>query len=299
MRVHELAKQLSSELGKTIASSELLVMLSKKKEGLKPQSSIDEDLIQYVRGKYIKKDSTADTAKNPTVAKKAPVKQAEPEKKAPAKKPVEPEKKPAVKVAEDNKKNSSPKKEEAPKKQDTKKVAPKVEQKSEKNEQKPDKVEKKPEKNQEKKPENRQKPEKDRPQQNSNRNQNNRNQNNKNMKGKGQPEMKKPEPKKVEPVEPVIKSVQLPESLTVSELASKIKVPVAQLIKKMFMAGKMYNVNSELDFDTAADIALEYNYIAEEEEKVDVIEELLKEGEEDESSMTPRPPVVCVMGHVE
>ena len=91
----------------------------------------------------------------------------------------------------------------------------------------------------------------------------------------------------------------LPESLTVSELASKIKVPVAQLIKKMFMAGKMYNVNSELDFDTAADIALEYNYISEPEEKVDVIEEILREDEEDESTMTPRPPVVCVMGHVD
>ena len=49
MRVHELAKQLSNELGKTIASSEILVKLSKKKEGLKPQSSISEDLIQYIR----------------------------------------------------------------------------------------------------------------------------------------------------------------------------------------------------------------------------------------------------------
>ena len=65
------------------------------------------------------------------------------------------------------------------------------------------------------------------------------------------------------------------------------------------MAGKMYNVNTELDFETAGEIALEYNYIAEEEEKIDVIEELLREDEEDESEMTPRPPVVCVMGHVD
>ena len=91
----------------------------------------------------------------------------------------------------------------------------------------------------------------------------------------------------------------LPEVLTVGELADKIKVPVAQLIKKLFMAGKMLNVNSELDFDAAGDIALEYNYIAELEEQVDVIEELLKEDEEDEALMTPRPPVVCVMGHVD
>ncbi len=111
---------------------------------------------------------------------------------------------------------------------------------------------------------------------------------------------KKQEPKKEQkPVEPVIKTIQLPEVITVGELAQKIKVPVAQLIKKMFMAGKMYNVNSDLSFDEAAEIALEYNFISEEEEKIDVIEELLKEGEEDESTMTARPPVVCVMGHVD
>ena len=53
MRVHELAKQLSSELGKTIASSEIIVKLNKKKEGLKPQSSVSEELIEYVRSLYI------------------------------------------------------------------------------------------------------------------------------------------------------------------------------------------------------------------------------------------------------
>src|SRR5699024_11019414 len=49
----------------------------------------------------------------------------------------------------------------------------------------------------------------------------------------------------------------------------------------------------------AAEIALEYNCIAEEEVKVDVIEELLKEEEDDESTLVGRPPVVCVMGHVD
>ena len=128
---------------------------------------------------------------------------------------------------------------------------------------------------------------------NNNRFNNNNNRNNNNNKNH------QPAPKKQEPVEPVIKTIKLPEVLTVGELASKIKVPVAQLIKKMFMAGKMYNVNSDLPFDEAADIALEYNFIAEEEEKVDVIEELLREEEEDEADMTSRPPVVCVMGHVD
>ncbi len=52
-------------------------------------------------------------------------------------------------------------------------------------------------------------------------------------------------------------------------------------------------------FEKAQEIALDYNIIAEPEEKVDVIEELLKEDEEDEEDMVPRPPVVCVMGHVD
>ncbi len=102
-----------------------------------------------------------------------------------------------------------------------------------------------------------------------------------------------------EPEEPVIRTIELPEVLTVQELADKLKTPVSQLIKKLFMAGEMVTVNTDLEFDRAAEIALEYNCIAEEEVKVDVIEEMLKEEEEDESLMSERPPVVCVMGHVD
>lgn len=110
----------------------------------------------------------------------------------------------------------------------------------------------------------------------------------------------KPEPKP-EPKEPedTIKTMAFPPLMTIKELADKIGLPVNQLIKKLFLAGKMVNVNSDIEYEEAAEIALEYNIIAEEEEQIDVIEELLKEEEEDEALMTSRPPVVCVMGHVD
>ena len=118
---------------------------------------------------------------------------------------------------------------------------------------------------------------------------------------KGTKSVKRPvtKQKPKEPEEPVIRTIELPEVLTVQELADKVKTPVSQLIKKLFLAGEMVTVNTDLDFEKAAEIALEYNCIAEEEVKVDVIEEMLKEEEEDESLMSERPPVVCVMGHVD
>ena len=116
---------------------------------------------------------------------------------------------------------------------------------------------------------------------------------------KGTKPVKKPaqKPVKKEPEEPVIRTIELPaEGLTVQELADKLKIPATQLVKKLFLAGEMVTVNSDLDYSKAEEIALEYNCIAEEEVKVDIIEEMLKEEEEDESLMTERPPVVCVMG---
>ena len=65
------------------------------------------------------------------------------------------------------------------------------------------------------------------------------------------------------------------------------------------MQGKVATVNQEIDYETAEEIALEFDVLCEKEEVVDVIEELLKEEEEDEKKMKKRPPVVCVMGHVD
>ena len=104
-----------------------------------------------------------------------------------------------------------------------------------------------------------------------------------------------PKPKE----EDTIRSVSLPERMTIKELADKMKVQASEIIKKLFMKGQMVTVNQEIDYDSAEEIALEFNCIAEPEEKVDVIAELLKEDEEREEDLVPRPPVVCVMGHVD
>lgn len=303
MTVNQFAKKLSEELGKEIHYKLVVEALADKKPGLKHNNSIDEELMAIAKDKIVKGQKAETPKSEPKAAPKKEAKKEEASKAAPKKEA----------------KKAEPKKEE-PKKEEPK-AAPKNEAKKDN---KPDNNKKQDKKPQPKNGNNNNQNNNQKNNQNNNQNngnqkgndagkkvtkffnqpnnkkknnQNNNQNNNNNRNGKNQPQ---PEaPKKQEPVEPVIKTIQLPETLTVSELASKIKVPVAQLIKKMFMAGKMYNVNSELDFDTAADIALEYNYISEPEEKVDVIEELLREDEEDEALMTSRPPVVCVMGHVD
>ena len=315
MRVHEFAKQLTAELGKEVKSSQIIDILSGKKEGLKAQSSIDDAMMKFVRESL--------GGNKPVEAKKE-----EPKKAGPMK--------------EEGKK-------EAPK-QENKKVQPKPNNNSNSGNQNNQNKKNNNNNNNQNRNNNQGKNNNNNGnnqgrnnnnKQNNNGNNQGKNNNNKSANGNNQNGAKQesrgtnfrnavsnnrntrnnnnnnnrfnnnnnrnnnnnknhqPAPKKQEPVEPVIKTIKLPEVLTVGELASKIKVPVAQLIKKMFMAGKMYNVNSDLPFDEAADIALEYNFIAEEEEKVDVIEELLREEEEDEADMTSRPPVVCVMGHVD
>ena len=109
----------------------------------------------------------------------------------------------------------------------------------------------------------------------------------------------KPEKKPEEAVEEQIKVITIPDTLTIKELADKMKLQPSVIIKKLFLKGQIMTVNSEITFEDAENIAIEYEIICEKEEKVDVIEELLKEDEEEEGKLKSRPPVICVMGHVD
>ena len=315
MRVHEFAKQLTAELGKEVKSSQIIDILSGKKEGLKAQSSIDDAMMKFVRESLGGNKPVEAKKEEP---KKAGPKKEEGKKEAPKQENKKVQPKPnnysnSCNQNNQNKKNNNNNNNQNRNNNQGKNNNNNGNNQGRNNNNKQNNNGNNQGKNNNNKPANgnnqngakqesrgtnfRNAVSNNRNTRNNNNNNNrfnnNNNRNNNNNKNH------QPAPKKQEPVEPVIKTIKLPEVLTVGELASKIKVPVAQLIKKMFMAGKMYNVNSDLPFDEAADIALEYNFIAEEEEKVDVIEELLREEEEDEADMTSRPPVVCVMGHVD
>ncbi|MDE5940088.1 MAG: translation initiation factor IF-2 [Lachnospiraceae bacterium] len=109
----------------------------------------------------------------------------------------------------------------------------------------------------------------------------------------------KPEKKPEESREEQIKVITVPDTLTIKELADKMKIQPSVIIKKLFLQGQVVTLNSDISFEEAENIAIEYEIICEKEVKVDVIEELLREEEEDVSTMVARPPVICVMGHVD
>lgn len=108
-----------------------------------------------------------------------------------------------------------------------------------------------------------------------------------------------PVKQKAEEVLEDIKEIVIPDSITIKDFASQLKLQPSTIVKKLFLKGQVVTLNTELTFEQAEELALDYDIICIREEKVDVIGELLKEEEEDAATMVPRPPVVVVMGHVD
>lgn len=94
-------------------------------------------------------------------------------------------------------------------------------------------------------------------------------------------------------------TITVPEEIVVSELASRLKATVAEVVKKAFMMGSMITANDTVDFDTAELIAMEFNAKVEKEVIVTIEEKIIDDSEDDEANLESRAPVVVVMGHVD
>ena len=94
-------------------------------------------------------------------------------------------------------------------------------------------------------------------------------------------------------------TITVPDEIVVSELASRLKATVAEVVKKAFLMGSMITANDVIDFDTAEVIALEFNAKVEKEVVVTIEEQIIDDSEDDDTNLVERAPVVVVMGHVD